>query len=370
MARRSLLNAEAYVTNDETFRVAALFSDDSQALPKAASTSAPSSLPDASPSAADSGPIPSDDDISKLAHSGSTVNASITDRLLAQYSTSDLGDMSVKMTQLVSVSKGFDPKAAKHGLFQKALGAFRGEREQLLAHLQTVKQQVDGIVAELDQKVILHEQRIKDIAAMQQENLAYHATRQASVFQFNQWLASVTAALALPVDPNDGMAAAHVSALQHLNQRLQVAIADAQNAMLLAKQNAIKLQMTSDNSRAILDQFERVKVNVIPALKSLLEQQLLAMEQKKSIDVDNMLSSTLDAALRSNAQLTADNTVAIATMQQRSTVSVDTIAECQTILNETAGKVRDIEEAGRLHRIEDAAKRQTIEQDMLTLVAR
>jgi uncharacterized protein YaaN involved in tellurite resistance len=364
------------VSIDGSFQVSALFDDEALTTKKPTASmdlipvvvSSTSLVPVANGAAV--GYIPTDEDLSKLISSGATSNASITDRLLAQHTTSDLGDMAGKMTQLVSVSKGFDPKQVKHGLFEKAVGMFRGEREQLLARMQSVKTQVDGIVAELDRKVVLHEQRIKDIAAMQQENLAFHEGRKAAVAQFGEWLGAVTSALALPVDPTDNMAAAHVSALQHLNQRLQVAIADAQNAMLLAKQNAIKLQMTSDNSRAILDQFERVKANVIPALKSLLEQQLLAMEQKKAIAVDDMLSATLDAALRANSQLTADNTVSVATMQQRSTVSVDTIADCQKILDETAAKVREIEEAGRLHRIEDAAKRQTVEQAMLNSVTR
>ncbi len=357
------------------FKVVALFGDeDAPAIQPGSLVPAPSPSNNLvpAPQNASTAPtyVPTDDEISALAASGSDKNASITDRLLAQHTTSDLGDMSGKMTQLVSVSKGFDPKQANHGLFGKLTSLVRGEREQLLAHLQTVKHQVDIIVAELEKKVALHQQRIKDIAGMQQENLAYHENRKAAVAKYQEWLTAVTAALAQPVDQNDAMAAAHISALKHLDQRLQVSIADAQNAMLLAKQNAIKLQMTSDNSRAILDQFERIKANVIPALKSLLEQQLLAMEQKDAIAMDNMLASTLDEAMRQNAQLTADNTVAIAILQQKSTVSVDTIADCQKILDETATKVKEIEEAGRLDRINDAAKRQAIEQDMLASITR
>ncbi len=166
------------------------------------------------------------------------------------------------------------------------------------------------------------------------------------------------------------MAAVRLSSLNHLKQRLETGIADASNAMLLAKQRAIKLQMTGDTSRAILEQFDRVKDNVIPALKSILEDQLIALEQKDAIAFDDMLASTLDGALRANAQQTADNTVASARMLQKSTVSVSTIADCQKILDETAGKVREIEEAGRLQRIEDAAQRKAIEHDMLASVTR
>ena len=174
--------------------------------------------------------------------------------------------------------------------------------------------------------------------------------------------------LANPVDPNDGFAAAKISALQQDNQRLQVSVNDFKNGMTLAKQQAIEIQMTTNNARSILEEFERAKTTVIPALKSLLAQHLISIEQKHAIETDNLLRETLASAMIAQTQLTSENTVQLATLQQKSTISVQTLDDCQKILEDTALKVKEIEEAGRKQRIEDATKRADIEKRLLASV--
>ena len=128
--------------------------------------------------------------------------------------------------------------------------------------------------------------------------------------------------------------------------------------------------MTEDNSSAILEEFTKTKTLVIPALQSVLAQYLVGLEQKNAVATDNMLRDTLAEAMKQNALMTGNNAVQIATLQQQSMISVQTIEECQTLLEGAASKVREIEEAGRQQRMQDAAKRTEIEQRMLSTVQR
>ena len=82
-----------------------------------------------------------------------------------------------------------------------------------------------------------------------------------------------------------------------------------------------------------------------------------------------MLRSTLDAALREQAKLTGDNTVAIAALQQNAAISTTTLLDCETMLEAADAKVRQIQEGGRQARLDDAANRTQTEQRLLARFA-
>ena len=184
--------------------------------------------------------IPTDEDMTNLGSNGHDAYAKITEKILSQDKASDLGEMSTKLTELVSVSKGFNPRAARHGLLNKAIGILRNEREEILAHTETVQRRINTMIGELDQIADRQRDRIKDMAALQQENLAYFKGLKADAAKAKEWLTQVEAARAIPADQTNSAAAATVSALQRASQRLQVAITNLENAMTLAKQQAIE----------------------------------------------------------------------------------------------------------------------------------
>ncbi|MGH7086136.1 MAG: toxic anion resistance protein [Acetobacteraceae bacterium] len=312
--------------------------------------------------------IPSDEEIANLGSHGRDAYGKITGKILSQSKASDLGDMSAKLTELVSLSKGFKPDAAKHGLLERAIGLLRNEREQVLAHTETVQRRVDTMVGELDKIADRQRDRARDMAALQGENLAYLDGLKADAAQAKDWLSAVEAARKIPLDQADAGAAAKASALQRARERLQGAINNLENAMTLARQQAIEIQMTEDNSAAILEEFTRTKTVVIPALQSVLAQYLVGLEQKNAVATDSMLRDTLAEAMKQNAALTGENSVRIAGLEQKSMISVQTMEECQTLLEGAASRIREIEEAGRQQRIQDAARRTELERRMIASV--
>jgi uncharacterized protein YaaN involved in tellurite resistance len=314
--------------------------------------------------------VPSEEDVTGLGNNLKDAYSTITNKLLSSAKTSDLGEMGGKLTELITVAKGFDPKQVKHGFFDSIASKFHNERENLLGHFQSIEKRVDELTSQMDKMVALQHQRIGDLTALQHENLEYFLNLQTAVAQGKQWIEAITAQLATPPDANNALAAAEYASIQHRSQRLAVAVNDFENSMTLAKQKAVELQMTTDNAQALLDEFSRAKSLVIPALKSTLTQQLIAIEQKGMVNLDSTIRDTLDAALHASAQQTADNTVQIAAMQQKATVSTLTLTECQGILEAAEDKVRQLEEAGRQSRIADAAARSNIEARLLAQVTR
>ena len=313
--------------------------------------------------------LPSEDDITNLGASSRNTYATITSSLLSQHKSADAGEMGAKLTELISTAKGLDPEQAKHGLMDRAVGFFKGQREQLLAHMQSVQARMNTLTEQMDRMAAEQRDRIHTLNDLQQANLHQHEQLQVAVQQGQTWLQAIATALAAPLDTTDPFAAQQRTAIQHTNQRLEVAVNDLQNGMTLAKQQALEIQQTQDNARAILDEFERAKTTVIPALTSLLTQQLIQIEQKHALATDDMLRSTLDAAMRQSAQTLGENTVQVATLQQKSLVSTTTLEDCQKILEASADKVKQLEEAGRQQRIADGQKRTEIEQRLLAQVS-
>ena len=314
--------------------------------------------------------LPSDDDISRLGADGRAAYGTITNDLLSLHKSTDLGEMGSKLTELISTAKGLDPKQASHGMLDRAISLFKGQREQLLAHMQSVQQRLATLTQQMDSMAVQQRDRIHTLDALQQANFHYHEQLKGAVQQGQTWLESAKAALALPPDAVDPFVAQQRTAATHIVQRLEVAVNDFQNSMTLARQQALEIQQTQDNARAILDEFERAKTAVIPALTSLLTQQLIEIEQKHALETDDMLRSTLDAAMRQSAQTLGENTIQVATLQQRSLISTTTLDDCQKILQASADKVKQLEEAGRQQRIADGQKRAEIEQRLLAQVSK
>lgn len=352
--------------------VSPLFADEpnDSAKPAPASTGQTTDAP-ASPGAVRvAAQLPSDDDISGLGADGRAAYGTATNDLLSLHKSNDLGEMGSKLTELISTAKGLDPKQAGHGMLDRAISLFKGQREQLLAHMQSVQQRLATLTQQMDSMAVQQRDRIHTLDGLQQANFHYHEQLKGAVQQGQAWLESAKAALALPPDAADPFVAQQRTAATHIVQRLEVAVNDFQNSMTLAKQQALEIQQTQDNARAILDEFERAKTAVIPALTSLLTQQLIEIEQKHALETDDMLRSTLDAAMRQSAQTLGENTIQVATLQQRSLISTTTLDDCQKILEASADKVKQLEEAARQQRIADGQKRAEIEQRLLAQVSK
>lgn len=310
--------------------------------------------------------LPTDQDLDQLSQDSRAGYASVAEKLLATHKTADAGVLGGQINQLLAEAKGLNP-AQQKSLVGKFLTKVRGEKEQLLAHTQSVKQRIAELEKQMDQSAALQRQRITDLEGLKQENTAHTQKLQSGLERAKAWQQQTAQALQLPVDSTDPQAPAKRQALQKLDQRLQITINDLQNAIVLDQQQALELQATQDNARAILDEFDRAKNIAVPALTQLVAQQLIAMEQRQAVQTDQALRGLVNDAMLQAAQTLGQNQEQIATMQQTSMISTDTLDKCQTILEQAAQKVKAIETQGAQQRQLDAQKRSELERRFLSM---
>ena len=320
-----------------------------------------------SPSTGTALALPTDADIDQLEQSVRGGYADITQKLLATHRAKDAGDMGQGINQLMMAAKGLNPQQQKGGLFGKIMAKVQGEKEHLLASTQSIQTRIQELTANLDKTATLMKTRIQDIEGMKKENLDHQQKIQGAVQHVGSWLAQVESSIAAPVvNPQDMNEANQRKANQHLQQRLQSGLADLKNALILDQQQAQELQSTQDNARAILDEFDRVKNIAIPALTSLVAQQLIAMEQQQAMKTDAAVRDMTNMAITQAAQTLGENQIQIATMQQQSVISTDTLTQAQDILDQADQKVKEIQAQGEIRRKEDDAKRADLEKRLLS----
>ncbi len=315
------------------------------------------------------GTIPTEEDISQLGTGSRRTYDAITAKLLESHRASDLGAMGAKLNELVSVAKGLDYQKGRKSLVESALGFLRNERERIIAHVQSVQSRLDALKAQVEIMVAAERDHIKTLGELQTANRTYHDEMLAAAAKGEAWLASVNAKIAEPLDTADAFAAPKHAALQQLGARLERAINDFKNATTLAKHEALTIQMEVNNAQVLLDEFDRAETLVLPALRSIVGQQLIQIDQKRGAETDAMLRATLDDALRTQAQLTGENTVELAKLQRTSAIKTTTLLECETILDQATVKVKAIQEAARQARLDDAANRTEVERRLLGRVA-
>lgn len=310
--------------------------------------------------------LPKDTDIDQLQQSVRGGYADITTKLLATHKAKDAGDMGAGINQLMIAAKGLNPQDQKSGFFGKIMAKVQGEKEHILANTQSIQKRIGELTANLDQTANLMRTRIQDLEGMKKENMVHQQKLQTGLAQVDTWVQQVSndLATALP-NPQDMQAATERKAIQHLQQRLLPAQADLKNALVLDQQQAQELQTTQDNARAILDEFDRVKNIAIPALTSLVAQQLIALEQQQAMKTDAAIRDMTNQAITQAAQTLGENQVQIANLQQQSVISMDTLTQAQDILDQADQKVKEIQAQGEIKRHEDDAKRAELEKRLL-----
>ncbi len=308
--------------------------------------------------------LPSEDDIQHLTTDSRAGYASVAEKLLSTHKTADMGDMGTQLNTLLSTAKGLNPSQQK-SVIGKMMGMFCSEKEQILAHTQSVQGRIKELEAQMDKSAALQQQRIQDIEGLKCENAAHYDKLSAGLQRATAWQQQSASALQLPVDTTDPQAGVKRAALQKLDQRLQVLVNDLKNAQILDQQQALELQATQDNARAILDEFDRAKNIAVPALTALVAQQLIAIEQQQAVKVDGAIRDMVTEAMTQAAQTLGENSIQIATMQQQAIVGTDTLEKCQEILEQSASKVNEIEAQGAAQRKIDEQKRAELERRLL-----
>ncbi len=292
--------------------------------------------------------------------------AGYADTLLNTARTTDLDGVGDQLTAIVVAAKGFNMSSFDNrwthtpvvgGLIRKlAIG-----KTKMMSRFATVKDQVDGLVAEVEKTTRTLEKRSGDFQAMYDGVRAEHDSLNNHVAAIEACLERVDAELAARGDaPADLDAAERTAVLKSSRSALAKRAADLKVLQHSALQTLPMVRVMQANNVALIDKFHVVRNLTLPAWKRAFLMSLTLEEQKEAAGLANSIDDATNAFMKRNADLLHENSVATAKANQRLVVDVETLRHVHDKVLETLADVRAAHEAG-------AKSRETLTGELATL---
>lgn len=292
----------------------------------------------------------------QLAECGTAEMQAVTQlstKMLSSVKASDTDQFGIKLNELVAVSKKMDPASiGKKTIVKQITALFSNAKQQMLAQFNTVEDQIQQIVAELDKSSDLHRSRIADFEEMFSDNYKLHQGLQSALSTQHTLKLGLESALneATTVITTDSFQAQQIRDIQTAIDRVDHKISEVEKRALICKFMAPQIRQLQDNARSLVATFDNVKTTAIPAWRNAFTMYIAGLEQKKSAELAQGAYDATEAALRMSADQFKDNTLAIAKGKNRSFASIETLTHMQTQLITTFDELGKIEQQDRKDR--------------------
>lgn len=278
------------------------------------------------------------DEIAAVGAPTIAATASTADKLTAVARMGDIDELGKSLGAVLLAAKKYDPGVLNSGF----LGMFGASIQKFKNRYSTVDAEVDALLGEVDRRVVLFRDRVKDLAGLYQDNEnRYHELGDiktillAKVYymEHNKPV----------VDPNDAMSAQHLSDWNNLIDFGRKKVDDLERARVLCQLQAPQIMQMANNSRNLSDKFTTIKSITIPQLKQGFALYILNVEQKRGAEMSKSIDDLTNETLKKNSALLGQNTVAINNALARSSVDLSTLQTLQTDL------IKSIDDVAKIH---------------------
>ncbi len=296
--------------------------------------------------------------------------AAYADTLLTSARTSDLDGVGVQLNAIVVLAKDFnlsslDAKWSRTPLVGGLLKKLVLTREKLLSRFETVKDQMDDLVANVEKTTQTLQKRSADFQAMYDGVRAEHASLTAHIAALDTFMAQVDSDLMRTTDTAADLDTAERAAvLRSSRAALEKRAADLKVLQHSALQTLPMVRVMQANNIALIDKFHVVRNLTLPAWKRAFLMALTLGEQERAVDLANTIDDATNAFMKRNADLLHENSVATAKANQRMVVDVETLRHVHDRVLETLMDVKAAHEAGAKRREALTGELETLRNEM------
>jgi uncharacterized protein YaaN involved in tellurite resistance len=307
---------------------------------------------------------------------GSTAQSSlntISDSILEQVRSKDLGAAGATLNDMVLTLRGFDKSAADEGRpvgwLGRMLGRSRGAA-RLLQRYEAARDQIDAIGAKLQRH---QNELLLDIEALDRlysanlsqvhELEAYIDAGDTALARLEQQIAGASAA-EKDAGAQDTLGAQRLRDLRAARDNLERRIHDLRLTRQVALQALPSIRLVQDNDKSLVAQIDSTLVNTVPLWRQQLAQAVTiqrARDAAQSIAAANDLTNDL---LRANAENLRAANRETREQAERGVFDVEAIAEANRILIGTIEDSLRIAEEGRAARSKAVGDLREMEQQL------
>lgn len=300
--------------------------------------------------------------------------ASYTDELLDLVKNKDLDVTGQKLNEVVQVAQQLNTssilnKSKSSGFIGNILNKFKGAKQSFDQHFNTTKEQIDGLVKEIEtsQKGLKARVEVLDrmFNGVQDEYRQLGIYIAAGKIKQQEVQQNIVTLSALEQDPQTNQ---KVYDLNHLANNLEKRVSDLQVLQQSAMQTLPMIRIIQSNNMMLVDKFYAIKNITLPAWKNQISLAISLHEQRNSVQLANTIDDATNDLLKRNADLLHQNSVDTAKANQRSVIDIETLEHVQNTLIKTVNDVIQIQKDGMQKREEASIRIKALQSNLQQLV--
>lgn len=274
------------------------------------------------------------------------------DGLLDQIRNRDLETAGEKLTQVVTIARSLNLNAlsdrrSKVPVIGRWIDKMKLSANNFMGQFETTKQQIDGLVGEVEfsQKGLRQRNGLLDemFVSVTAEHRLLGLHIAAGKVRLQELREQAAQMRAQPLFPTGVQQLADLDALvANLDKR----IGDLQVLQHSSMQSLPTIRMIQANNQMLVDKFHTIREVTVPAWKRQFMLALTLNEQRNAVQLATTIDDATNDLLRRNADLLHRNSVETARANQRLVIDVDTLKQVQSTLIKTVEDVIKIQQDG------------------------
>ena len=294
--------------------------------------------------------------------------AKFADEVLEYVKTSATGQVGDKLVSIVSIAKELNVSelngtASKIPLIGGLIDSFNKRRDKFVAKFNSLKDQIDKVIVELDSTNEALSKRIRLLDQLYDHNMAEYQELdklikdgkvfledQQAQFESQRNEAVITGKI------RDPLVAQSYADWQSSIARFSKRISDLEAVQMMAVQSMPEIRMIQSNNQMLIEKFINAKGLTIPAWKKQFVLAVSLDESKKAANLADFMDNATNDFYKANADQLGQTSVQVAKANQRSIIDIESLQHMQNTLISTFEEMKKIESEGEAHRKQMSAE--------------
>jgi uncharacterized protein YaaN involved in tellurite resistance len=296
----------------------------------------------------------------------------VSDQMLEQVRSKDLGQAGGVLNDMVLTLRGFDLEALdpkrKAGLLGRLFGKGR-DLAEVLQRYEQVRDQIEVITAELERHKTDLLVDIEALDRLYAANLDYFHTLETYIAAGEEKLRELDERL-IPKLVAEVEAAGDALAAQRLRDRraardeLERRVHDLRLTRQVSMQGLPSIRLVQDNDKGLVRKITSTLVNTVPLWRQQLAQALTIHRSREAAQAVTAASDLTNELLRANAENLRGANLETRAQLERGVFDIAAVSEANRMLIETIEDGLRIADEGRAARVKAAAELDTLEQQL------
>ena len=267
---------------------------------------------------------------------------------VVQLTNDILGQLNMIDIDELNYSKGFKGFIRRIPILNKLVTSYNN----ILIKYDTVKENIDKISEKIGTSKIVALRDNSTLQTIFDSNLAYIQQIRELILAAKIKHQEAERQYVMMANAPEQYEAYKINDMQVFKDTLSKKIADMEITEYILGQNLLQIRATQQNNYAIADKADNIVTSIIPIWKNQIAIGIIMNNQKNSVDAQKKITDTTNRILKENAKALKTNSIMVATANEESIVTIDTLKETTQTLIETIKEVRNIHEKGAQNRKE------------------